>query len=438
MNETKCDKISRKHQITVALGIIALVLLMLVSSADAAPFAYVTSPNNNSVTVIDTATNIVKTTVPVVGDPHEIAASSDGTKVYVINGVNNNNDYTISVIDTSTNTVTAIPLSTYKDTTAATVINTGVTSASASGIAVSPNGKKIYVANNLRVQGNRGTKEVGNVLVIDTDTKTTATIPIGTIAANVAVSPDGTKVYVTNNVPDQNTGGTQGAVSVIDTGTNTVTATIHLGILIKPVFETVKTLDSVVAVSPDGSKVYVTNYVLDQQTRSAQGVVSVIDTGTNTVTATIRVGNNPSGIAVSPDGKKLYVGEPEGVTVINTDTKTVIQGTVSQSLQNGIGAVMDKKKAVSGFVGPTVDLGRGLYDPKRIAISPDGSKAYVAGGSYSISVIDAATNAVTATVPLESYPSRVVMGTASHTSPGEFSHMVLASIAVLYLRKKLT
>ena len=39
-----------------------------------------------------------------------------------------------------------------------------------------------------------------------------------------------------------------------------------------------------VAVSPDGKKVYVTNYV-------NSNTVSVIDTATNTVTATVTVGN---------------------------------------------------------------------------------------------------------------------------------------------------
>jgi hypothetical protein len=34
--------------------------------------------------------------------------------------------------------------------------------------------------------------------------------------------------------------------------------------------------------------------------------VSVIDTVTNTVTATIPVGNNPFGVTVTPDGTKAY------------------------------------------------------------------------------------------------------------------------------------
>jgi YVTN family beta-propeller protein len=81
---------------------------------------------------------------------------------------------------------------------------------------------------------------------------------------------------------------TVGTVSVINTATNSVTATI-----------TVRQGPVGVAVSPDGRKVYVAN--------GGSGTVSVIDTATNAVTAEITVGVEPSGVAVSPDGSKLYV-----------------------------------------------------------------------------------------------------------------------------------
>jgi YVTN family beta-propeller protein len=72
--------------------------------------------------------------------------------------------------------------------------------------------------------------------------------------------------YITNRVSN--------SVSVIDTRTNAVTATIPIsgGGPFGP-------HPGSVAVSPDGSKVYIANLEL--------GTVSVIDTATNTVTATI-------------------------------------------------------------------------------------------------------------------------------------------------------
>jgi len=102
--------------------------------------------------------------------------------------------------------------------------------------------------------------------VIATATNTVTTITVGTSGSfpfGVAVSPDGSKVYVANNG--------DGSVSVIATATNTVTTTITVGTSGSGPFG--------VAVSPDGRKVYVANM--------GDGSVSVIDAATNAVTATI-------------------------------------------------------------------------------------------------------------------------------------------------------
>ena len=73
-------------------------------------------------------------------------------------------------------------------------------------------------------------------------------------------------------------------MSVIDTATDTVTTTIPVGFF-------------GVAVTPDGSKVYVPN--------SGFTTVSVIDAATSAVTATIGVGIGPFGAAVTPDGSRV-------------------------------------------------------------------------------------------------------------------------------------
>jgi YVTN family beta-propeller protein len=54
--------------------------------------------------------------------------------------------------------------------------------------------------------------------------------------------------------------------------------------------------------------------------------VSVIDTTTNTVVATIDVGNSPNGVAFSPDGSTAYVTNRgnDTVSVIDTATKAVV------------------------------------------------------------------------------------------------------------------
>jgi YVTN family beta-propeller protein len=98
-------------------------------------------------------------------------------------------------------------------------------------------------------------------------------------------------------------------VSVIDTATNTVVATVPVG-----------DFPTGAAVTPDGKHVYVVNFF------SPPNNVSVIDTATNTVVATVPVGNFPEGVAVAPDGKHAYVTNNEScsVSVIDTASNTVV------------------------------------------------------------------------------------------------------------------
>lgn len=114
-----------------------------------------------------------------------------------------------------------------------------------------------------------------NVSVIDTATNTEVFRVGSSRPAQVAIAPDGTRVYVV---------GRHGFLSVIDTATNTeVFPRILLG-----------SRPWGVAITPDGNRAYVTNFF--------SGDVSVIDTATNTeVLPRIPVGSLPSGIAIMPE-----------------------------------------------------------------------------------------------------------------------------------------
>jgi len=103
---------------------------------------------------------------------------------------------TVSVIDTATHAVTG-------------TITVG--KFFPGGVAVTPDGRKVYVANRF--------SSPGTVSVIDTATNTvTATITVGNSPRGVAVTPDGSKVYVANLASR--------TVSAIATATDTVTDTI--------------------------------------------------------------------------------------------------------------------------------------------------------------------------------------------------------------------
>jgi len=112
-----------------------------------------------------------------------------------------------------------------------------------------------------------------------------------------------------------------------------------------------------IAITPDGSKAYVSN----QWNNS----VSVINLSTMKVITNINVGPEPREIAITPDGNKAYVALPG----------------VAQMLAGGPGylgsnriAVIDTKQDI--FLG-TVQV---HFDPESVATDPDGIKAYVGDG----------------------------------------------------------
>ena len=96
-------------------------------------------------------------------------------------------------------------------------------------------------------------------------------------------------------------------VSVINTATNAVVATVVVG-----------AGPYGAAVTPDGTRAYVTN--------QTSNTVSVVNTATNAVVATVTVGTNPRGVAVSLDGTRAYVANfsSDNVSVINTATNLVV------------------------------------------------------------------------------------------------------------------
>src|SRR5438105_1116204 len=116
--------------------------------------------------------------------------------------------------------------------------------------------------------------------------KTVQWLPLLLLASSISAAPF---AYITN--------GGSNSVSVIDTATNRVVATIPFG-----------SNPRGLAIDSNGSSVYVTNF--------GSGTVSVIDVATNTVIGSpIDVGFHPYGIAVNPSGTRLYVGTSVSVAV---------------------------------------------------------------------------------------------------------------------------
>src|SRR5262245_25816088 len=138
-----------------------------------------------------------------------------------------------------------------------------------------------------------------------------ATIPVGMVPKWVAVGPDGRCAYVTMSDSPES-GPPEGAVAVIDTTTNTLTATIAVGILL-----------SGVVVAPYGCHAYVSNL------QHGAGVVSVIDTTTNAVVDSITVSaptGLTQGLAITPDGRQLYVAAESADGLEQSPIRLTISG----------------------------------------------------------------------------------------------------------------
>jgi YVTN family beta-propeller protein len=179
-----------------------------------------------------------------------------------------------------------------------------------------------------------------------------------TRSSAIAVTPDGSRVFVVN--PDSNT------VSVLETAGDTVVAEI-------PVGEAPATL----AVAPSGATVWVAN--------SDSNDLSVIDTATLAETARVPIGAQPFGVAVRPDGLRLYVANTNQARVTVVDTATLV--VVAQI--------------------PT------LARPKGVAVSADGSQVVVTHYltpapqlNGNVTIIATATNTVQAVAPLNLLPGR--------------------------------
>ena len=144
----------------------------------------------------------------------------------------------------------------------------------------------------------------------------------------------------------------------------------------------------------------------------------------HTVTATIKVGNTPTGLAMAPDESLVYVANHDSGTVVALDTATqaVAQVVRLPGRPHGLAFTPDGTRAyitdfASGSVAvvsvaakevvATIRVGA---SPIRVAIASDGRRAYVTNfHSQDVSVIDTTTNQVTSTVKVGTYPFSVAL-----------------------------
>lgn len=292
------------------------------------PLAFVTNERDGTITVIDTGTDRVYSTIKVGGRLRGIRLSPDKKKIWVAISYLSNQaqgEDTIAELDLKGNVIAKYQAGTdpenfaiddnatrlyianedagtasITDIKANRVIASMPVGLEPEGAAISPNGRWVYITS----------ESSSSVSVIDTSTGAVVKqFLVGARPREAVFTPDSARAYVTAENGN--------VISVVDTRDHSVVKTIELPHIdgqaqLKP---------KGIAVSPDGKRVYVAT--------GRGNSVAVIDGERLALITLIPVGQRPWGIALTPDGKKLYTanGVSNDVSVIDTTTNKVI-GTI--------------------------------------------------------------------------------------------------------------
>jgi len=232
----------------------------------------------NTTTLNPSDYNPAETLVPVGFMPEALAATPDGSQVWVIDSgpqTTTSPLWDVEVIDTASDTVTG-RLQLVGDPT---------------DVAFSPDGQEAYVTTSggLSIYQVSSERQVGFVPGLGSP-------------KSVAVAPNGSAVYVTETDANE--------LATINTANDRVVRTTPVG---QEPWQSV--------VSSDGSTVYVANPDSDS--------VSVVNAGSGKVENTYTLPGNPDTLGLTPDGSQLWVaGNDSGVlTVVDTATGQEVGST---------------------------------------------------------------------------------------------------------------
>ena len=207
--------------------------------------AFVTSAEENAITVLDLVRHSVIGKIATGASPHGLRPSPDGRELYVANV----GDNSVSVVNTATLKVVArIPVG-----------------KAPVQVAFTPDGRQVYVS--LRDENKVAIIDVATRLVI-------GKVDVARNPIQLYATSDGKTLYVANQGSEKDW---DDKVSVIDLASGKVKATVTTGAGAHGV-----------VVDARGETAFVTNI--------AAGTVSAIDTTSQQVTATFKVGAGPNGI----------------------------------------------------------------------------------------------------------------------------------------------
>ncbi|MBI2569922.1 MAG: hypothetical protein HYV63_23200 [Candidatus Schekmanbacteria bacterium] len=399
-----------------------------ITTTEAGNLVLVVNPDNDSLTIIDTASDTKIYEVTVGDEPRSVAVNSAATRAYVANF----GDGTVSAIDLSYG--------------APVVLSSLAVGAGPYGVALTPNDTYLLVASS-------GSDSVS---VIQTSTWTVSTtIPVGPNPRGIGITDDGDgedsdeKAYVTMFLGQLREGGgeafdqgKEGQVAVIDIGTAAVIRTLRLPGMKDSGFKADRTAFStqsgavnntfaggsaepqgtfpnlLQSVFVRGNRVYFASLGASPEPPvkfnvNVQALITVADAVHDT--ATQRTLNMNSGVQFEVENfsdplQKLFFSLPWQLAA-RTDTPvgyTVVSGSnvvVRTELDDQGASTINAATAGPVTTSPITRIEVGK-NPMGITILPNNSKAYVMNYiSRDVSVIDLGSETVTRTVQSAALPA---------------------------------
>jgi len=218
------------------------------------------------------------------------AAHTAPTGLFPVHMVNTLDGHTIFVTNFNESSISVIDAATWKVIKKIQVPN------KPHGIVLSPDGRFVYAS----CYGAHA------VAVINVATETlahTVVLPVASEPYGIGISADGRYVYASDNFT--------GRLMIVNTTTDTYVGSVQIGLH-----------PALIARSPNGKLLYVAN--------GGSRTVSALDIGTDPahpkVIATVPVQGYPHGLAVTPDGRYVVVANTLGdsLSVIDTTTNRVV------------------------------------------------------------------------------------------------------------------
>ncbi len=310
------------------------------------------SQGANGVAVVDRTSRTVIATVPMGARlPTDLILSPDGRSLFVAGRLLGVRGIFVSAIDTETLAVSEDP--------AFRLFGGG----GGSLVGINASGTKLYLI------GASASFLLPSVEVVDATTRPPTPLksiafPFADPVAALVVHPAGTRVYAARS----------NAVSVIDGVTDAVIGTVTLD---------VSGRTTALAMDPRGGSLYVLQIL---PPGGAPGRLVAIDTHTNAVSATVSLPIRPGAAAIDVGRGKIYVAGDDddcsegscsvraaGVTVVDATAWQVVKHLPAASSSNGIAST--------------------------VAIDPQGTAVHVLDSSGRLTVIDPATDTVSASLP---------------------------------------